>query len=64
MRHNGRLKTWNWPHALAIPALALVYAAVAWRWGTVGVAQYVYLGTSAITFIVYAIDKTAAKAWQ
>lgn len=62
MRQNRRLKTWTLPHALAIPAFALIYSAVAWQWGTSGVTLYVYLGASVLTFVVYAIDKSAAKA--
>jgi len=62
MRHNGRLKTWSLPHAMAIPVFALIFTAVAWRWGTSRIALVVYLAASVLTFIVYALDKSAAKA--
>jgi uncharacterized membrane protein YsdA (DUF1294 family) len=50
------------PRVLAIPLFAVLYAGVAWRWGTSRLLLYAYLAISALTFAVYALDKAAAQA--
>jgi len=62
MRHSSSRTRWTWPRALAIPAFALVCAVVAWHWGSARLVWIGYLGASLLTFMVYALDKSAAKA--
>lgn len=51
---------WTLPRALAIPAFAVLYAAVAWRWGFSPLVLLAYLGVSLATMLAYAFDKSAA----
>ncbi len=50
----------------AIPAFVLLYVVVQVLWSPPPVLALVYLGLSALTFVVYALDKSAAKrgAWR
>jgi uncharacterized membrane protein YsdA (DUF1294 family)/cold shock CspA family protein len=51
---------WGWATRLAIPIFLLVYAAVAWLWRPpLWVAAW-YVGASVVTFMAYAMDKSAA----
>ena len=49
-------------HALAIAGFALVYAAMALLWYVPAWVAGLYLATSAVCFLAYAIDKSAAIA--
>jgi uncharacterized membrane protein YsdA (DUF1294 family)/cold shock CspA family protein len=53
---------WSAASALAIPAFALAYAAVALRWHVPAWVAGLYLVASAVCFLAYAIDKSAATA--
>ena len=62
MRLTRRPKNWTLPRVLAIPLFAVLYAGVAWRWGSSRLLLYAYLAISALTFAVYAFDKATAQA--
>jgi len=50
---------------LAIPAFALLFVVLMARWGLPDYVALLYLAGSALTFVVYAVDKRAARAgWQ
>lgn len=51
---------WTPPRLLAIPAFALIYGYVAWRWGFHLPVLLAYLGLSLAAFLAYAFDKSAA----
>ena len=56
------------PAAWTVPKLAIgpifigIYAWVSWRWSTSPVLAFAYLAMSVLTFMAYAIDKSAAIA--
>ncbi|MDB5893793.1 MAG: cold-shock DNA-binding domain [Rhodoferax sp.] len=49
------------PRLLLLPAFLLVYAFVAWRWSVGPWVGPAYLVMSLVTFIAYAIDRSAAR---
>lgn len=49
-------------HYLPILAFALIYAAAAVGWGMPHLVGAFYAGVSVLCFIVYALDKSAARA--
>lgn len=51
---------WTLPQLLAIPAFASVWLYVASRWPVHPMALVVYIGLSLLTFLAYAVDKSAA----
>lgn len=53
---------WTLPRAFAIPIFAAVYAFVVWRWGLSLPILCVYLALSTVTFVAYALDKSAAAS--
>lgn len=53
---------WTRVRALAIPAFALLYAGVVWRWGFRMPVAAAYVGLSLLAFVSYAFDKSAAVA--
>lgn len=58
----------GWPvlSVIALCALPLVYVFATWRWGVSASLLAAYLVLSAVTFVVYAVDKSAAErqAWR
>lgn len=52
---------WTMPRRLAIPAFVAVYAGVASAWGVAPVVALAYLLASALAFVAYALDKSAAR---
>jgi uncharacterized membrane protein YsdA (DUF1294 family)/cold shock CspA family protein len=52
---------WGTATLFAIPAFFVLYGVIAVLWRPPGVVALVYLGLSALTFVVYAADKAAAK---
>lgn len=52
-----------WPalSVIAFCSLAVVYAFAAWRWGVGVWVLAAYAGLSVVTFLVYAVDKSAAE---
>jgi uncharacterized membrane protein YsdA (DUF1294 family)/cold shock CspA family protein len=55
---------WTVPRALAIPAFAVVYAVVVWRWGFSPVVFLAYVVLSLVTMLTYTFDKSAAVSGQ
>ena len=55
---------WTLPRTLAVPAFAVVYVLVAWRWGFSLVVLLCYAGLSLVTMLAYAMDKSAAVSGQ
>jgi uncharacterized membrane protein YsdA (DUF1294 family)/cold shock CspA family protein len=53
---------WTLPRLLVVPAFALVYVYVAYRWGFKPQVLLIYLGMSLAAFLMYAFDKSAAVA--
>lgn len=53
---------WGTASLFALPAFLLVYLAVAVIWGVPGWVAALYAGASVVCALVYAIDKSAAKA--
>lgn len=53
---------WTLPRKLAIPLFVGIYAFVVARWGFSLPVLLIYLGLSLVAFILYAVDKSAAKA--
>jgi uncharacterized membrane protein YsdA (DUF1294 family)/cold shock CspA family protein len=53
---------WTLPRSLAIPSFVVIYAFVAMRFGFVPGVLFVYAGLSVSAIVMYAIDKSAAKA--
>jgi uncharacterized membrane protein YsdA (DUF1294 family)/cold shock CspA family protein len=51
---------WTLLRIMAIPVFAGIYVFVAWRWGFSPPIFLAYLTISVVTFIAYAIDKSAA----
>lgn len=51
---------WTLPRVLAIPAFVGIYTFVIWRWGFSPPVFLAYLGLSFLTFLAYALDKSAA----
>lgn len=51
---------WTLPRLLVIPAFASVWIYVASRWSVNPMVSAVYFGLSLLTFIAYAVDKSAA----
>lgn len=51
---------WSLPRALAIPAFVAFWFYVASRWQVKSVVFEVYIGLSLVTFLAYALDKSAA----
>lgn len=49
-------------HYAAILAFAAIYAAVTYLWGMPQLVAAAYLGASLLCFVVYAMDKSAARA--
>lgn len=60
-RHGGQT-AWGAASTLAIPGFVLVYLAVALLWHVPAWAAGLYLVASAVCFLAYAIDKSAATA--
>jgi uncharacterized membrane protein YsdA (DUF1294 family)/cold shock CspA family protein len=54
--------TWTLPRVFVIPVFALIYAFVSWRWGLSLPILCAYLALSPITFLAYALDKSAATS--
>jgi uncharacterized membrane protein YsdA (DUF1294 family)/cold shock CspA family protein len=52
---------WGTATLFAIPVFFVFYGVVAFFWRPPGAVALVYLGLSALTFVVYAADKAAAK---
>lgn len=52
--------SWTLPRLLAIPAFASVWLYVASRWPVNPMVLVVYIGLSLVTFLAYAVDKSAA----
>ena len=52
--------SWTLPKLLAIPAFASVCLYVASRWPVSPIVLVVYIGLSLLTFLAYAVDKSAA----
>ena len=52
--------SWTLPRLLAIPAFALVWLYVASRWSVNPIVFVVYIALSLLTFLAYAVDKSAA----
>jgi uncharacterized membrane protein YsdA (DUF1294 family)/cold shock CspA family protein len=52
---------WTVPRMLAIPAFAAVYYYVSTQWTVRPLVLLAYIGLSVVTFLVYAIDKSAAR---
>ncbi len=52
--------SWTLPRLLAIPAFASIWLYVAIRWSVSPMAILVYIGLSLLTFLAYAVDKSAA----
>ncbi|WP_443082025.1 DUF1294 domain-containing protein [Synechococcus sp. BA-132 BA5] len=52
--------SWTLPRLLAMPAFASVWLYVASRWPVNPMVLVVYIGLSFLTFLVYAVDKSAA----
>lgn len=61
-RHHDSPAPWSTASALAIPAFALVYAAVALLWRVPAWVAALYGLASAACFLAYALDKAAATA--
>ena len=53
-------ESWTLPRLLAIPIFALVWLYVASRWPVSPMVFWVYIGLSLLTFLAYAVDKSAA----
>jgi uncharacterized membrane protein YsdA (DUF1294 family)/cold shock CspA family protein len=53
---------WTLPRKLAIPIFVGIYAFVVARWGFSLPVLLIYLGLSLVAFILYAVDKSAAKS--
>lgn len=53
---------WTFLRALVIPFFIGVYALSAWRWGSAPVVLFAYSALTIVTFLLYAIDKSAAIA--
>jgi len=53
---------WGTASLFALPAFLLVYVVVAAMWGVPGWVAALYAGASVVCALVYAIDKSAAKA--
>lgn len=53
---------WTLPRLLILPGFVLVYAFIAWRWRVSPWVAVAYLLVSLITFLAYALDKSAARA--
>jgi uncharacterized membrane protein YsdA (DUF1294 family)/cold shock CspA family protein len=53
---------WTFLRTLVIPSFVGIYALVVWRWGFVPAVLLTYLALSIVTFLIYAIDKSAAVA--
>lgn len=51
---------WTWPRLLIIPAFAAIFEVVASRWPVKPAVPMVYVLMSGITFMAYALDKSAA----
>jgi uncharacterized membrane protein YsdA (DUF1294 family)/cold shock CspA family protein len=51
---------WTWPRLLIIPAFAAIFWFVASRWPVKPAVTMTYLSVSGITFVAYALDKSAA----
>jgi uncharacterized membrane protein YsdA (DUF1294 family)/cold shock CspA family protein len=52
--------SWTLPRLVAIPAFASVWLYVASRWPVNPMVLVVYIGLSLVTFLAYAVDKSAA----
>ena len=52
--------SWTLPRLLAIPAFALVWLYVASRWSVNPMVFVAYIALSLLTFLAYAVDKSAA----
>lgn len=61
-RRRDRPAPWSMASALAIPVFVLVYAAVALLWHVPAWVAGLYLAASAVCFLAYARDKSAATA--
>lgn len=53
---------WTLPRVLAIPVFACIWSFVAWRWSLSLLVLSAYLALSAVTFLAYALDKSAATS--
>ena len=53
---------WTLPRKLAIPIFVGIYAFVVLRWGFSLPVLLTYLGLSLVAFLLYAVDKSAAKS--
>lgn len=53
---------WTLQRALALPAFAVLYLGLVWRWGFTPAVLWAYLALSALAFLAYAVDKSAAIA--
>ena len=60
-RRNESPAQWGTATLFAIPAFVLLYVAVAVLWRPPATVALLYLAASLITFLVYAVDKSAAK---
>ena len=61
MRVKQRPIRWSLPRLLVLPAFLLVYAYGAWHWSVGVPVGLVYLVASLAAFVVYAVDKSAAR---
>ncbi len=59
---NDNPAQWGTATLFAIPAFFVLFAIVAFLWKVPGWVAGLYLGTSAVCFVVYAVDKSAASA--
>lgn len=51
---------WTWPRLMALPAFGALAAFVVVRWGVQPMVGLLYLGASAVSFMAYVFDKSAA----
>jgi uncharacterized membrane protein YsdA (DUF1294 family)/cold shock CspA family protein len=63
--HQSRIESpagWTFPRTIAIPLFAVIYAFVVLRWGFFPFVLLSYVGLSVLTFLIYALDKSAAQS--
>ena len=53
---------WSLPRLLVLPGFLIVYYVVAWRWQVNQWVAAVYVVASLISFVAYAMDKSAARS--
>jgi uncharacterized membrane protein YsdA (DUF1294 family)/cold shock CspA family protein len=61
-RRRAGAAQWGTATYFAIPAFLVVYLLASFLWRVPGWAALVYLGTSVLAFVIYAVDKSAARS--